>query len=133
MYQISSVQFINTIWLNGIHISKLMFVMLLLLKECFLYCRNKTFLCEALKQPNRWTRTWPRILMAVFLLLLTTFKHPLFERKYVYTFIYETTFLLQVKRNNQLYCENCGQSKFSINILKKGQRYDQRLGFFRDG
>ena len=48
--------------------------MLLLLKECFLYCGNKTFLCETQKRPNRWTRTWPRILMAVFLLLLTTFK-----------------------------------------------------------
>ena len=43
-------------------------------RQCFLYCRNKTFLCEALTQPNRWTRTWPRILMVVFLFLLTTSK-----------------------------------------------------------
>ena len=49
-------------------------VFVVLWRQCFLYCRNKTFLCEALTQPNRWTRTWPRILMVVFLFLLTTSK-----------------------------------------------------------
>ena len=83
------------LWIYKYHLveSNLVFVMLLLLKECFLYCRNKTFLCEALKQPNRWTRTWPRILTAVFLLLLTTFKHSLYKRKYMsYKYIYTTIY-----------------------------------------